>query len=1301
MKQGKQLLQQIFYPQIFLKSSEHVSQLLEDNNVACLSQILNPLSENLQVSVREITGTVKQYTDFGVEFISATIPNPSANLPFTNEYEEFLSRVIGLRPASNNRVVMHLIVTSSSDPNPIQTLQQLSAGSEGYFPAYLLLHDNRNTGIDDSAIFRQMKSFLGQSCFSLKINSRNPEDSLIDSMTEISNIIRLHPTNYAYFHHTAPDKLIGTHFSLSDIKYFQLFISDFTCNYLIPILEKSVVAWNDLFVSVKKGLTSRLFNVGFKYLRGTTGAPGTTNSNLVMVDGVLSYVPTAHELTLRRLALYSFMLRDFKLSFTVYDSLRKDFINDKMWGFVSEAFEMVTILSLIYENLAKGYTETLQSCISYNFENTKDYFTGLRALFLTYELMKEKGLMREACGVLRAFIDTEPKVLEWAAAAYNPDSKEIKRINAFLIAEISICCFKLGMHRKYMLNLMLSAEKYLECENFAKAIHHLETVKSKAPAWPIITEHVNFKLCKLYTKVQHDRKLESFVEVFRNWGISSNLTLKSGRSAQNEVLREFEKEFEDSKQPLHIPFPPISTPQVSLISMLGHSNTTKVADQDGWDKMESELVSEKKFTKRKVVGETLCAVGEPVYVKFEMSNPLSAHVDLQNVAIICDNLKEYALFSEEKTTEKDDSALTQNDVEVETMNVLISPGEKKTIQLKIYPKKVGILYIHGLSYSYLTTKIIQPFVVKGKRLNDTIEARMDKMYKLDERLKLSVLQPMPVLDLEIHGVQETMISGQTEKLMLEINNKGNKGLKNLVVKISHPNFFAFGVSDGPDVDSYSPTSVSMNEKFTSKNLLFNSSIVNIQLPNPEGESDGEGILGSGKTTLVPVWIRADKIGKYTFKFLFGYQSEDKNDKTSYRTFQLTISTQIIPSLRINAFTRPSTKTLGEFILGVEVENLHPTQKITLDQISSISPSWKIIPVNDDKTSLSPTLPPKQTTFMYYRFKRAVEESLDVEHSPEALTTNAVKNLIFGKSAKLKDVPPLQMIVSSLNKENPISCVSNPTAIFSQNSRVQWRVSSLSAQYPGLLPEKLPELFTLYYTDDIDLAIFWTSQPNNTLSPTNTATPTSPTPIKNGHHYIIGINLSLQSPIQLQRIGKTSNAIISAANKTMAKALFEATVRERKQLVTSLLKMKGKDVSPVRVVMKVDSEVDFGNKSQCILPFTICLRNTSWVNAADYTLDLLPSSSKNETDKFNMEFYWVGPTQFSGTLQPEAEVDLKVTACFPRSGVYDVNKWRLKIALQAPNDEGDGDGKSDERKESGVLLGAYMQSPNLPHIISVL
>jgi hypothetical protein len=66
-------------------------------------------------------------------------------------------------------------------------------------------------------------------------------------------------------------------------------------------------------------------------------------------------------------------------------------------------------------------------------------------------------------------------------------------------------------------------------------------------------------------------------------------------------------------------------------------------------------------------------------------------------------------------------------------------------------------------------------------------------------------------------------------------------------------------------------SITRNQQVLSqhKNELYNISVLPVELPANE---DGARILDPGQTSLIPLWIRGDRIGKHLHKFLFTYQS---------------------------------------------------------------------------------------------------------------------------------------------------------------------------------------------------------------------------------------------------------------------------------------------------------------------------------------------------------------------------------------------------------------------------------------------
>jgi hypothetical protein len=112
------------------------------------------------------------------------------------------------------------------------------------------------------------------------------------------------------------------------------------------------------------------------------------------------------------------------------------------------------------------------------------------------------------------------------------------------------------------------------------------------------------------------------------------------------------------------------------------------------------------------------------------------------------------------------------------------------------------------------------------------------------------------------------------------------------------------------------------------------------------------------------------------------------------------------------------------------------------------------------------------------------------------------------------------------------------------------------------PQNIKNIFTTYYTDDVDVCVFWEIPSAN----------------RKGHHYIMGINLGAQGPLQLQnRMGKKTLEQLSS--NTTSKALFARTVREQKALIESIVKQKFKETSPLRVLMVAGHEYSFEFEGQ--------------------------------------------------------------------------------------------------------------------------
>ena len=113
------------------------------------------------------------------------------------------------------------------------------------------------------------------------------------------------------------------------------------------------MTWNDQVASRRRGISGRFMSLskrwaGFGSAKSGTSSPGGTNSsgsNYNSLDGF--YPPESPESTMRQLADYAVMLRDWKFAYTTYDFVRSDFGHDKAWQYHAAANEMAAITSLL------------------------------------------------------------------------------------------------------------------------------------------------------------------------------------------------------------------------------------------------------------------------------------------------------------------------------------------------------------------------------------------------------------------------------------------------------------------------------------------------------------------------------------------------------------------------------------------------------------------------------------------------------------------------------------------------------------------------------------------------------------------------------------------------------------------------------------------------------------------------------------------------------------------------------------------------------------------------------------------
>lgn len=166
-------------------------------------------------------------------------------------------------------------------------------------------------------------------------------------------------------------------------------------------MEGRIVTWDDQVASKRRGIGGRFMSLskrwtGFGASKASSSTAATaSNSNFDPVKGY--YPPESPEVTMRQLGDYAFMLRDFRLAFTTYDSIRTDFGTDKAWLYHASATELACISYLLIpqtlsnKSRSEMIDQKLDSALYSYLTRSSLPFGAVRSVLLVAELLKERG----------------------------------------------------------------------------------------------------------------------------------------------------------------------------------------------------------------------------------------------------------------------------------------------------------------------------------------------------------------------------------------------------------------------------------------------------------------------------------------------------------------------------------------------------------------------------------------------------------------------------------------------------------------------------------------------------------------------------------------------------------------------------------------------------------------------------------------------------------------------------------------------------------------------------------------------
>ncbi|KAF3926234.1 hypothetical protein ABW20_dc0102406 [Dactylellina cionopaga] len=417
-------------------------------------------------------------------------------------YLLYLRKLLSGFPVTSHETFAHpvacLIAISSRNATPIDTLRQLyKSGTEldipgyvnkEYLRYYVLVHDEDKDDIQKStALFEQMKRHFGLHCHLIRLRSAmcivSDEDSVPVTKSQwlpaSDELAELHghqdeeletDTSSSRFIHGSDESAIKT------------MIREMVAQSVIPFMERNIASWNDQILSRRKGIGGRVLSFSRRFLGSTATRSSTNSATASNFDSATnSYDPMTPEAQMRKLADWAFMLRDWRLAYDVYNTIRTDFNNDKAWVHVAGAQEM-TIISLLLTGQAitpKLRADTIDvyldaACYSY-VTRFRAFYAALRCLLVTVELLRLAG---GSSAELAA---------KWAIKAL--DLNVQPTVGRALISQRVGDCYAVrrgagsggwgGRRRKAAMWHAIAAETWIRLGKFAQARHCIDVAMPK------------------------------------------------------------------------------------------------------------------------------------------------------------------------------------------------------------------------------------------------------------------------------------------------------------------------------------------------------------------------------------------------------------------------------------------------------------------------------------------------------------------------------------------------------------------------------------------------------------------------------------------------------------------------------------------------------------------------------------------------------------------------------------------------------------------------------------------------------
>ncbi|KAJ2629357.1 hypothetical protein H4R22_003363, partial [Coemansia sp. RSA 1290] len=810
LPQKRDFVAKAFCPRILVLSTPTIADACAVNGCAGFADLLAPFGQDIstQITIQDGQGapyfldklTVRFTTDYKIEkhsqqqsradidelvHKSAADESEQQRIPFLSDgvvdadvvksddiaawapwYIQFRQQWVASMQATEHESFMHpvacLLVASGSEEDPIGALRRLqqqavvqrvqsqSFSGVSVLFYYLLVHDGRDVGamqtIDQT--FEQVRRTFGQNSALVKINSLTDSAESGDT-SDRSKIAGIWSSSQAAMQPLVPVPQPATEYggmlSMRDVAALRDAVKQMMVRSVVPHMQYMIRVLSDQTANQRRGITGRLFSAGRRYF----GAAGKTSSILTGVDGDVYFGYDSPEAQLRKLADYSFMLKDFRFAQAVYQVARRDFQTERAWKCYAGAQEMVGVCKLMQEIQATRaeFDSNFDDAVAMYLHKTQMpcLHLAVRCTIIYYELLKHH----------RLYAFAPPALLRLPAS--------LSALHAMISEQAAYAYLKTPLRpqlRKFSFYAMVASREYQKAGIGELAHRCLRMVrlslgarlstssdKNSSGSWLAIESHVNHELgLQCMTAQNYDQALEHFMALMGSDQIPPKLQAKY----LQELLQLYlEGSTGADAAPVQLSVPSIDAQKARVIMSPELEGTDEVLL---W-KRGGAAPSSQSGT---AGSGACCSVGENVAVLLMVKNPLTVGITLSQFTLDCE-------FEAADTNSKSQPEFTVSTADT----VVLEGGQTSMVTVTLTPQRAGSLTIKGASY--LLCDILpayKPLVLPGKRLNDTLEQRVTAVYAPETHLRFRVDPGWPRLEAMLEEFPDSLMSGSMQRAQL-------------------------------------------------------------------------------------------------------------------------------------------------------------------------------------------------------------------------------------------------------------------------------------------------------------------------------------------------------------------------------------------------------------------------------------------------------------------------------------------------------------------------------------------------------